>query len=615
MAAVLPTLVVEVAFTSDSLDTTPTWVDITSYVRSGSVRSGRSNELDEYQTGSCALTLDNRTRRFDPLYAAGPYYGNLKARRLCRISATYGATTYRLFQGFVSGWKLSPDISGDSVCQIEGYDGLSYLAGVDLPADFYTWTVQSGAYQPVAWWPLGATDSNCTDKKGVYNWTYNTATPATGSTPSNWMVGSGTAFDGTYGALGAIVAPSPSDQSWTVEGFVKTTVVGPAGFVSPILANAGPDNATIGIDDSGRLVFRNSSAGSVNSGFPINDGNWHHFAISYLGLGGPPELFVDGNYLSTSPTGSGDCGSGWQLLGLSNHVGDDTSFTGELAHIKIYQSAVPSLETAILFAAGIRGTIWNGTTSDQWVQQVLSAAGWPSTWRTLETGSIKPGGMKWGQNALTVLQQLALTEGGRVFVDQNGIFQFYNRSHDRTATRSTTSQATYSDSGLAAVVPFNSVGEISYTDAYLANSVTVSTAEGLAFTSTDATSITAYGTVAKQIDTLLDSQADAQTYADIYLLAYKDPSLRIQEWKVSPQAKGATAFPKVLDATLADRVTFEILPNSLGSRISEQLIVEQIAHDFTPDTWTTTFSGSPALLAWLLEDATYGLLESTTILG
>jgi hypothetical protein len=145
--------------------------------------------------------------------------------------------------------------------------------------------------------------------------------------------------------------------------------------------------------------------------------------------------------------------------------------------------------------------------------------------------------------------------------------------------------------------------------------VTVTTAEGLAFTASDATSITTYGTVAKQIDTLLDSQADAQTYADIYLQAYKDPSLRIQEWKVLPQAKGATAFPKVLDARLADRVTFEIMPNNVGSRISEQLIVEQIVHDFTPESWQTTFSGSPAVLAWLLEDATYGLLESTTILG
>ena len=615
MAAELPTLVVEVAFTSDSLDTTPTWVDITSYVRAGSVRSGRTNELDEFQTGSCSLTLDNRTRRFDPLYAAGPYYGNLKARRQCRIRATYSAVTYDLFYGFVSGWTLAPDISGDSVCQIEGYDGLSYLAGVDLPSDFYTWTVENLADLPVAWWPLGATDSNCADKMGDYNWTFTSATPTVGSNPSQYMSGSGTQFDASFGALGAIVPPAAVGGAWTVEGFLKTATVGAAGFVSPILANAGPDNATIGIDDSARLVFRNSSAGAVNSGFPANDDRWHHFAITYSGSATPPVLYVDGINLSFDQSGSGAAGTGWQLIGLSNHVGDDPVFTGELAHIGIYQVALTAAQVATLAAAGLRGTISGGTTSDEWVQQVLTAAGWPSDWTTLETGTVKPGGMKWGQNALTVLQQLALTEGGRVFVDQDGEFQFYNRSHDSTAARSTTSQATYSDSGLAAVVPFNTVGQISYSDEYLANSVTVTTAEGLAFTASDATSITTYGTVAKQIDTLLDSQADAQTYAAIYLQKYKDPSLRIQEWKVAPQAKGSIAFPLILAASLADRVTFEIKPNNLGTRISEQVIVEQIVHDFTPDTWSTTFSASPAVLAWILEDAVYGLLESTTILG
>ena len=133
----MPAMTVEVSFVTDSLDTSPVWVDIAGYVRSGSIRSGRTNELDEFQTGSCSLTLDNRARTFDPSYTTGPYYGYLKARQQCRISATYSAVTYELFQGFVSGWTLAPDLSGDSVCQIQGYDGLSYLAGVDLPIDIY----------------------------------------------------------------------------------------------------------------------------------------------------------------------------------------------------------------------------------------------------------------------------------------------------------------------------------------------------------------------------------------------------------------------------------------------------------------------------------------------
>ena len=620
MAAGLPTLVVEVAFTSDSLDTTPTWVDITSYVRAGSIRSGRTNELDEFQTGSCALTLDNRTRRFDPLYASGPYYGNLKARRQCRIRATYSAVTYDLFYGFVSGWSLSPDLSGDSVCQIEGYDGLSYLAGVDLLPDYFTnQAIYYAEYLSygLAWWPLGSDTSQCVDKLDQYNWTFTTAQPQTGSVPSQWMQGNGTRFDGTNGAIGPLVPPAGGNGEWSVSGFINTTEFGPSGFVNPILCNAGPVNATIGVDSTGRLVFRNSSAGAANSGFPINDGNWHFFTVSYSGFGAAPKIYVDGFDLTFDATGSGANGTGWNLLGLSNHVGDSVAFTGELAHIQIYDKSLAREISSELYQAGIRGIYVNAATGADMLANVILSTDWPDVWglNFFEASTVQYGGVKWGQSALTVLQQLALTEGGRIFVDQAGILQFYNRSHDFTATRSTTSQATYSDSGAAGVVPFFAVGEISFSDEYLANKVTVKTANDTAYTVQDATSITTYGMVAKEIDTSLASLADAQTYGAIYLNKYKEPNLRIQEWKVSPQAKGSVAFPKILDARLADRVTFEILPNSVGSRISQDLIVEQISHDFTPETWTTTFSGSPATAAWLLEDATYGLLESTTILG
>ena len=616
MAAGLPTLVVEVAFTSDSLDTTPTWVDITSYVRAGSIRSGRTNELDEFQTGSCALTLDNRDRRFDPLYASGPYYGNLKARRQCRIRATYSAVTYDLFYGFVSGWTLSPDLSGDSVCQIEGYDGLSYLAGVDLPPDYFTWKAMDYADRHgLSYWPLGGDTSQCVDKLDQYNWTFTTAQPQAGSVPSQWMQGSSTRFDGTYGAIGPLVPRNAF--GWVVSGFINTTEFGPAGFVTPILANAGPDNATIGVDDSGRLVFRNSSAGSANSGFPINDGNWHFFTILSQ-VSGPPVIYVDGYNLTFDATGSADNGTGWNMLGLSNHVGDAVAFTGELAHIQIWDGGYINLNAHTrLYDAGIRGLLDENAVQFDTLIDVVFASGWPDDWgiNFFEPATVLYGGMKWGQSALTVLQQLALTEGGRVFVDQAGMLRFYNRSHDFTAARSTTSQATYSDSGLAGVVPFYAVGEISFSDEYLANNVTVKTANGTAYTVQDATSITTYGMVAKEIDTSLASLADAQTYGSIYLQKYKEPDLRIQEWKVAPQAKGSIAFPLVLDARLADRVTFEIKPNNLGDRISEDLIVEQISHEFTPDSWITTFSGSPATATWLLEDAVYGLLESTTILG
>src|SRR6185503_6046467 len=100
-----PVLVVEFAPTSSPLATSPTWVDITSYVQSLDIDRGFGDELDTVaDAGTAVLLLDGSNRRFDPTYAAGPYFGNLKPGKQIRIRATWSGTTYDLFRGHVEGW-------------------------------------------------------------------------------------------------------------------------------------------------------------------------------------------------------------------------------------------------------------------------------------------------------------------------------------------------------------------------------------------------------------------------------------------------------------------------------------------------------------------------------
>jgi hypothetical protein len=609
----MPTLVVEVAFASDSLDITPTWTDITDYVRNGSIKIGRTNELDNFSAGQATLVLDNRARTFDPLYSGSISPTGLKARRQLRIRATYSATTYDLFYGFVTGWPLAPEVNGDSVCRIQAYDGLAYLASVDLPTDLLSYTIESGSNTPVAWWPLGDSQQIVSDRQDTYPYAFNILEPRTGSAPSGYMAGTSNSFDGTYGALGPAVDAS---GAWTVSFFFKTDTPASADGLNPIIMGASSsDPASIGIDSSGRLTWRQSPSNTSNSGFRADNDLWHHGAVVYTGSGAA-KIYVDGVYLSaSSETGSGADSTGWQLIGASNVANDDDYFRGELAHITIWHVALSATDIAGLATAGLRGVPGGATTTDDWITAVLDAAGWPATWRNLDTGTVTPGGMKWGAPALNLLQDLAATERGRIYVDRLGSVEFQDASHDYTDTRAITSQATYSDSKVAGTVQFSAINEIAYTDQYLANRITVTTAEGLGYTSDNTTSQTTYGIRARQIDTLIASGSDALTRAFIELDRYADPALRISEWTVAPAKAGSTAYPKVLGARLADRVTFEIQPNKVGTRISEDLIVESINHEFTPDRWVTTFSGSPAVDAWLLEDTTYGLLDSTTILG
>ena len=630
---ILPTLKVEVAFADDPGSGT-TWTDITSRVRAGSVRFGRTDERTDYQTGSLSLTLDNRDRALDPFNASSPYAGNLTPRKDIRVQATYNSVTYDLFYGQVARWPVTPDVSGDTITEIEAYDALGQLADVKMPPDAFTFQVRRlGSFynKLTAWLPMGSNDQVIQDVRyedPKRNFTFTISTPKTEGAPSSFMSGNATTFDGTYGAIGpAVPMQASSGVSGGLVGFwMKTETAGPTGGQNPVLASAGSANTIrVGVNEYGQLEVIYDTF-NVNSAFPINDGNWHHVLISheYPGFGnGTMLIYVDGILIGSDTTGTGTSIPGWQLIGMRNPyaTSDSDYFTGALAHITVYNSNTNggSEDYAIwLYQSGQFGRLTDSVTERGYTaDDVIGAI---ATWSLVnygtedwETGTFEMQALKWGGSALDLIQQATRAEGGRTFVSGTGVLNFHNRSHDYTATRAITSQATYSDSDVAGTIGFSTVGELVYSDEYLTTEVTVTSGDG-ANILVDSPNYTAYGYRAERFDLPL-SQSDALEWATSYLSQYDHPTFRVAGWTVLPQGNPTVAYPKVLDARLADRVTFEIKPSRTGTRISQPLILEQITHSFTPEQWETTFSGSPAVQAWLLEDATYGLLEDTTILG
>lgn len=100
-------------------------VDVTSYLRSVSVRRGRSRMLDKFTAGNCTLVLDNRARTFDPLYASGPYFGSIKPRKQVVVDVDGEP----LFTGAVADWNLSYDVGGDSTAEPSCTDSFDLLSG------------------------------------------------------------------------------------------------------------------------------------------------------------------------------------------------------------------------------------------------------------------------------------------------------------------------------------------------------------------------------------------------------------------------------------------------------------------------------------------------------
>lgn len=116
-----------------------TAVDVTSYTRSITISRGRSDEIAQFTTGNSVVILENRDRRFDPLYVLGPYYGLIKPR----IRLVVSKDSISLFDGFVDDWDYNYDVSSQSTTTVICIDGMGLLSQTALSE--HTNTQQSPA--------------------------------------------------------------------------------------------------------------------------------------------------------------------------------------------------------------------------------------------------------------------------------------------------------------------------------------------------------------------------------------------------------------------------------------------------------------------------------------
>jgi len=99
-------------------------IDVTSYVRDFTVNRGRSTTLQKFTAGQANVTLDNRTRIFDPTYAAGTYYGQILPRKQIVIDRDSEV----IYTGLVEDWNFNYDVSGQSLAEVSASDGFTLVA-------------------------------------------------------------------------------------------------------------------------------------------------------------------------------------------------------------------------------------------------------------------------------------------------------------------------------------------------------------------------------------------------------------------------------------------------------------------------------------------------------
>jgi len=79
-------------------------VDVSDQINYIQTSRGRNALADQFQTGQLTLRIIDQNGNFNPTNPSGPYYELLTPMKKVQISATYGATTYSLFSGFITSY-------------------------------------------------------------------------------------------------------------------------------------------------------------------------------------------------------------------------------------------------------------------------------------------------------------------------------------------------------------------------------------------------------------------------------------------------------------------------------------------------------------------------------
>ena len=240
--------------------------------------------------------------------------------------------------------------------------------------------------------------------------------------------------------------------------------------------------------------------------------------------------------------------------------------------------------------------------------------GYPAGTRDIETGTVTLGAypVAEGTSVTTYLRAISDdAEGGRIFVSRTGSLTFDSRLGNTLSSPTVTFSDTGSDTKYASLF-------VDFSTDQVINRATVERSGGTAQTDTDSASIALYQTQAVvKTGSFLETDAQALAFAE-YLL---DPNPEPRFSGVEVNFASLTTAQKNAVALLEIGQTVQITRSfSSGSpaTITQELAVEGVSHSIDPrQGHRMTIYTSPTTLIFelLLDDAVYGKLDSTNVLG
>lgn len=578
-----PTPIVEIAFNDGPYVASPTWTDVTQYVRRMSIDRGRSDDWGDFNSVA-TVVLNNRTRLFDPYYTSGTYYGKLLPRRQIRIRAQTveaATTTHDVFRGFIDGWNPEwTDAGTDSTTTIQCFDALQLLSGEQLPADWsrdYILSQTPRHYYPCDEPVIPYTGTTVLKDYGTIALNITASTTAINAgelasgLPGNSIQASVTSAG--QSANGAVTANTNFSVSmWAVLDSITATTGGAVGSYGWSIGwDPGTGQYVVTISDQPAGLIRTFTSTNTFDGSQPT-----HVAFSFNVTSKALVLLVDGIVAATTATTAGAI-----IVIIAENV---ILGTGQFQQICVW--------TGLIAQATVQEIVRRSkanfpeTTAARFTR-IIGETPFPASLTSTAASPVNSV-LDITNNAPPVTDELrtvADSEGGPLFVSKNGTITFYNQTQIFTQTKSTVSQVTYGSGGtkMGQRVQITTDGDSMRNQAFITMS------GGGMYQKDNTTSINAYGVASMTLNTQVQTLANAESLGE--LITDYGGGLYPDLTPVDVVLSANELWKPTMDLELMERITVNIAPPT-GNTISTAMLVQRITHNVQPGLWETVLEGS-----------------------
>jgi hypothetical protein len=622
------TYAIEMAFGSSPFAPEPTWTDISAYVRAAdgiNVTRGRSSEFSDVQTGTMSFALDNRDRRFDPDYSAGPYFGQLVPMVRCRFRVRYSSTNYPIFDGYVAGWPQSYQYPREAVVAISCVDLFARLATRKLPPTLLALQVLTG--QPSAYFMFDEDDlagsGTAVDLSGYgHTGTFNNLTSVEtllqgepGRNCKRVFSESPHFTPSPFHAQGDPLILLRTFELWVqpdeLDPFNSGALMTWTAYSNNALVELSLSQSTDGIPELQAILYDAAIAtvGDITVGIPL--GQPLHIVTVLDSTGTTFTVYVNGNVVGSFSASGGtfEGGSNEGVLSMFVIGAVDVRF----AHVALYETELSAATILEHYDAGTTGG--NLQTATDRMEVLAEFCG------LIDAGlydgtALKPnthlGRPSFSGSALTAMQAILTSEQGRLFVTADGVLAPQGRTADMADLAvNITSNGTLADSGSLA---YSEVPIDSNLIDLIRNAIYVGTAEGATISAIDVESVTLFDEQEDSVSTELSHPVAAYNLGLSRLRRFADPVSRIPQVQLKPHGASDARYPIVFGAELGWRFLVNRTPQAVGSAISKKVTVEGITHTISGAQWISDLFLAPAVTSYteqpwfVVGDATYGVV-------